>query len=131
MEYRIQHRAKKWYITTFWYLMKFCVVNAWKMKVMNTEYKGSQNKFIRELYCNLRQLGKYTSNMLNASIIATTSLASRYDSFNHWMVKSAKKKAGRFCTENHISATSNSKYICQKCNCNLHVQCFVKYHVIC
>lgn len=127
--YRINIRSKKWWWALFAFCLDSSIHNAWQSyRSQPDRSKIDFLKFRREItHCYLKKYGKpvvgggrpKSSKSLSKRVHGNL----RYDGLNHWMIPAHKQGRCAFCHK-------NTTKMCEKCEVNLHEQCFKPFHVL-
>lgn len=123
--YRIGIRSKKWWWTLFTDLLDSIMINAWKLHTLiaKAEKKNemSQIDFRINVTTILLSCGKTTSTEVNENVVSTNSMLN-INLAVHCAEHIPGNKRWR-CKVCHVA----SRYMCNKCNVALHINCFDKY----
>lgn len=118
--YRIKIRGKKWWWPLFITMIDSAVVNAWKIQNIINEKNISQLEFRSEIVKALL----LTDDCRDLTVTNTnTTNYTRYDRIDHYIIKHVSN-VRRQCT----FCKGKTLYLCVKCECHLHPECFIEYH---
>lgn len=124
--YRIGVRGKKWWWPLFINCLSSSAVNAWKLYRRMNKEKIPLLDFLSDI---VRQLVKIDatevtqSNLTRGRTSKPLSEEFRYDHIGHYIIRheANRRNRCRICSNNTL-------YLCLKCKCHLHPECFLIYH---
>lgn len=117
--YRIGVSGKKWWWPLFVNTIDSVLVNAWKIYNFANNEKISQLDF--KSYIALRLIKNESPNRTPSTSRVISEL--RYDNIGHFIFKSPtnSRRRCKICS-------SQTVFLCKKCNVPLHTDCFESYH---
>ena len=119
---RVRLRSKKWWWSSFAWVVNASTVNAWNLFLTAQKQKIGILEFQRQIIMTI--LASFGKNRPAESLAFPRNVATnvKLDIKNHILVKGTSK----YCRSKHCGG--RSIYICQECNVTLHPYCFKDYH---